>query len=61
MTRIGSISSNADIEASVIVPNTTIGADRTIPAAYSLYVVGTFEIEEGRTLELAAGATLEIG
>jgi hypothetical protein len=35
--------------------------DETIPANYSAYVVGDYEIAGGTMLELAAGGVFEIG
>lgn len=41
--------------------NKAPSADLTIPAAYSVYISGGYEIKPGYTLEIGAGAFMEIG
>lgn len=51
----------AALPALVTTALDTEGADQTVVAGYGAYVPHTYEIEATRTLEIAAGAIMEVG
>lgn len=45
----------------LVQQSATADASQTIPAGYTTYVAGTYEIPSGQTLDIGSGAVFEIG